>query len=81
VSRLDLFRFVLISRAGWMNHRQQHAIDCLREENRVLREQLGSRRLRFNRSAYAFRVGDRGGNFTDSTPGSCAASKKAAGNG
>jgi putative transposase len=47
VSRLDPFRFVLISIAGWMNQRQQHAIDCLREENRVLREQLGGRRLRF----------------------------------
>jgi putative transposase len=46
VSRLDPFRFVLISIAGWMNQRQQHAIDYLREENRVLREQLGGRRLR-----------------------------------
>src|SRR5918993_2390284 len=44
---LDPFRFVLISIAGWMNQRQQHAIDYLREENRVLREQLGGRRLRF----------------------------------
>src|SRR5215207_253158 len=41
------FRFVLISVAGWMNQKQQHAIDYLREENRVLREQLGARRLRF----------------------------------
>lgn len=31
-----------------MNHQQQHAIEYLREENRVLREQLGSRRLRLN---------------------------------
>ena len=30
-----------------MNQRQQHAIDYLREENRVLREHLGTRRLRF----------------------------------
>ena len=43
----DPFRFLLISVAGWMNQRQQHAIDYLREENRVLRAQLGSRRLRF----------------------------------
>ena len=27
---------------------QQHMIDYLREENRVLREQLGDRRLRLN---------------------------------
>jgi hypothetical protein len=32
--------------AGWMNQQQQHAIHYLREENRVLREQLGGRRLR-----------------------------------
>jgi putative transposase len=41
------FRFVVIAIAGWMNQKQQYAIDYLREENRVLREQLGSRRLRF----------------------------------
>src|SRR4051794_40625307 len=29
-----------------MNHQQQQAIEYLREENRVLREQLGGRRLR-----------------------------------
>ena len=45
---LDPFRFVLIAVAGWMNQRQLHIIDYLREENRVLREQLGGRRLRFN---------------------------------
>src|SRR5215469_17689686 len=41
------FRFVVIAVAGWMNQKQQHAIEYLREENRVLREQLGTRRLRF----------------------------------
>ena len=45
---LDPFRFVLITVAGWINQRQLQAIDYLREENRVLREQLGSRRLRLN---------------------------------
>jgi hypothetical protein len=45
---LDPFRFVLISLAGWMNQRQIQMIDYLREENRVLRAQLGGRRLRFN---------------------------------
>src|SRR5260370_33324609 len=43
---LDPFRFVLIAVAGWMNQRQLEIIDYLREENRVLREQLGRRRLR-----------------------------------
>ena len=45
---LDPFRYMLIAVAGWMNQPQQHAIEYLREENRVLREQLGSRRLRLN---------------------------------
>src|SRR4029450_5030803 len=44
---LNPFRFVVIAIAGWMNQKQQHAIEYLREENRVLREQLGTRRLRF----------------------------------
>src|SRR6516225_7656498 len=42
------FHFVLIALAGWMNHRQYQLIDYLREENRVLRDLLGQRRLRFN---------------------------------
>ena len=45
---LDPFRFLLIAVAGWMNQPQQFAIDYLREENRVLREQLGHRSLRLN---------------------------------
>jgi hypothetical protein len=45
---LDPVQFVLIAIAGWMNQRQQQMIEYLREENRVLREQLGERRLRFN---------------------------------
>ena len=44
---LDPFRFVLIALSGWMNGRQSLLIDYLREENRVLREQLGDKRLRF----------------------------------
>jgi transposase InsO family protein len=33
--------------AGWVNRRQQHIIEYLGEENRVLREQLGGRRIQF----------------------------------
>ena len=44
---LDPFRFLLIAVAGWMNQHQLLAVDYLREENRILREQLGGRRLRF----------------------------------
>ena len=32
--------------AGWINEHQHAAIDYLREENRVLKEQLGKKRLR-----------------------------------
>ena len=39
--------FIITSIAGWLNQYQQHAIDYLIEENRVLREQIGDRRLRF----------------------------------
>src|SRR5580704_879923 len=46
--KLDPFRFLLLVVAGWMNQRQQHAIEYLREENRILRAQLGHRRLRFS---------------------------------
>jgi hypothetical protein len=42
---LDPFPFVLIAIAGWMNQHQQFAIDYPREDNRVLREQLGGGRL------------------------------------
>jgi putative transposase len=45
---LDPFRFLLIAVSGWMNQTQVKTIEYLREENRALREQLGSRRLRFN---------------------------------
>src|SRR4051812_9529032 len=45
---LDPFRFLLIAVSGWMNQHQFLIIEYLREENRVLREQLGDRRLRFN---------------------------------
>jgi hypothetical protein len=46
--RFGPFRFLLITFAGWMNQRQLPVIDYLRKENRVLCEQLGQKRLRFN---------------------------------
>ncbi len=45
---LDPFRFVLIVLAGWANQQQQDINDYLKEENRVLREQVGNKRLRLN---------------------------------
>ena len=43
---LDPFRFLMISPAGWMNKHHLQVIDYLFAENRVLREELGDRRLR-----------------------------------
>src|SRR6476620_12683390 len=47
-ARLDPFSFLFISFGGWINQRQQQVIEYLVEENRVLREQIGNRRLRFS---------------------------------
>src|SRR6185436_8984977 len=44
---MDAARFILICLAGWMNRNQQHVIEYLMEEVRVLKEHLGSKRLRF----------------------------------
>jgi hypothetical protein len=39
---------LVLAISGWINRRQLVIIDYLREENRVLREQLEGRRLIFN---------------------------------
>jgi transposase InsO family protein len=39
-------RLLVLTLAGWINRHQQHVIDYLVEENRVLREQLRGRRVR-----------------------------------
>jgi hypothetical protein len=40
-------QFLLLVFAGWVNHRPVEILEYLREENRILREQLGGRHLRF----------------------------------
>jgi hypothetical protein len=45
---LDPFRFLLVTVAGWLGQQQRDVIDYLQEENRVLRQQLGSKRLRLS---------------------------------
>jgi hypothetical protein len=40
-------QFVLVALAGWMANSKRDVIAYLQEEHRVLREQLGPRRLRF----------------------------------
>lgn len=42
------WHIVLVALAGWINREQQKVIDYLKEENRVLREQLGNKRPRFS---------------------------------
>ena len=42
----DALQFLVLTVAGWENRHQEDLIDYLREENRVLREQLGRRPLR-----------------------------------
>jgi hypothetical protein len=45
---LDIrWRILLVALAGWVNRRQLEVIAYLREENRVLKEHLGGRRLSF----------------------------------
>ena len=39
-------RFLLVALAGWVNRQQLEVIHYLREENRVLKDQIGRRRLR-----------------------------------
>ncbi|MFT5412540.1 MAG: hypothetical protein ACI9NC_005289, partial [Verrucomicrobiales bacterium] len=39
-------QFLILTTAGWLNRQHEDAIDYLSEENRVLREQLGSKRIR-----------------------------------
>jgi len=48
--RAEIFplRVLLLSVTGWVSRRQQDVIEYLVEENRVLKEQMGGRRLRLN---------------------------------
>jgi len=39
------WHFIVVAVAGWMNRQQQEVIEYLREENRILREKLGGKRL------------------------------------
>ena len=41
-------QFLLLVLAGWVNRQQQHVIDYLREENRVLRARLQGTRLKLS---------------------------------
>ena len=44
---LPPFRLILLMLASWVNRHQLDVIEYLQEENRVLKERLGGRRIRF----------------------------------
>ena len=62
---MDAFKLILVSLAGWMNRQQQHMIEYLQEEIRVLKEQQGDgrpivtdeQRVRLARKAKRIRFG------------------------
>jgi|SRR4030095_4263178 hypothetical protein len=72
---LDPFSVLVVSIAGWINQHQHHVIEYLIEENRVLREQIGRRRKRFNETqrrrlaAKAKKVGRQFWHLATSAPG------------
>ena len=41
------WQILVVALAGWLNQQQQNVVEYLQEENRVLREQLKGKRLRF----------------------------------
>lgn len=43
---LDPLKLLAVAFGGWLDQQQQDVIEYLKEENRVLRQQLGKRRLR-----------------------------------
>src|SRR5262245_2585619 len=45
---LQPLQFVLAVLAGWLTEHQAHVVDYLREENRLLKQQLGGKRLRLS---------------------------------
>jgi putative transposase len=44
-SLLEPWHLLLLVLAGWINHRQQDAIEYLRTENQILKEKLGRKRI------------------------------------
>lgn len=55
-------QFLILTTAGWVNRQHGDTIDCLREENRLVREQLGGKRLRLT-DAQRKRLAMRGKRF------------------
>ena len=51
ISILHPWQIVVVALAGWINRQQLDVIEYLKEENRVLREHLKGKRIRFRLSA------------------------------
>ncbi len=47
-SQLQPWHLLLLILAGWINRRQQDALEYLITENRILREKLGKKRILLN---------------------------------
>jgi putative transposase len=47
-SQFQSWQFLLLILAGWINRRQQDAVEYLITENRILREKLGKKRILLN---------------------------------
>ncbi len=44
------YTMLLMMMAGWLNRHQQDVIEYLKEENKILREKLGNKRILLNDS-------------------------------
>jgi hypothetical protein len=47
VIEVSVLRLLLVTLIGWLDRREREALAYLIEENRLLRRQVGRRRLRF----------------------------------
>jgi hypothetical protein len=47
-SHFQPWQLLLLILAGWINRRQQDAIEYIRTENHILREKLGKKRILLN---------------------------------
>ena len=48
---VQTWQLIVVALAGWLNRQQQDIVAYLAEENRVLREQLKGKRIRFTDGA------------------------------
>ena len=47
---MDRLKFLIVCIAGWLNREQQKVIEYLKAENRVLRNKVPGKRLRFSQA-------------------------------